>query len=132
MADKKPFNAEYEFHASAKLLYPYLQTASGMAEWLADDVRITPEKILILKWGDDQRKARLEALRMNHFVRYKFLDDKGNEPDDPDRLEFRVETDDLTQLTYLKISDYSDFGDEEEQEEFWDDLVGKLKTIVGG
>lgn len=132
MSEKKKFNAEYEMHASAKLLYPYLQTASGLSEWFADDVRINPEKIHTFFWGTDQKKAILESFRINHYVRFQFTDENGKPKQDPDYLELRLETDDLTQLTYLKITDYSDFGDDEELEEFWDDQIGKLKSIVGG
>ena len=38
MAKKNLFTEDYEVHASIKMLYPYIQTASGLAEWFADDV----------------------------------------------------------------------------------------------
>ena len=41
---KKLFTADYEIHASIKMLYPYIQTASGLSEWFADDVTINNNK----------------------------------------------------------------------------------------
>ena len=51
---------------------------------------------------------------------------------DPSYFELRLETDELTQLTYLKVSDYSEFDDQEELQDLWDGLVDNLKTVVGG
>ena len=36
---KKLFTDDFEIHASIKMLYPYIQTASGLSEWFADDVK---------------------------------------------------------------------------------------------
>ena len=40
--------------------------------------------------------------------------------------------DELTQTTFLKVTDYSDFDDLEELKDLWDGLVEKLKEVVGG
>lgn len=48
MAKKQLFTADFELHASVKMLYPYIQTASGLSEWFADDVRISPERCSLL------------------------------------------------------------------------------------
>jgi hypothetical protein len=40
--------------------------------------------------------------------------------------------DELTQTTFLKVTDYSDFDDLEELQDLWDGLVEKLKAVVGG
>ena len=40
--------------------------------------------------------------------------------------------DELTQTTFLKVSDYSDFDDLGELQDLWDGLVENLKTVVGG
>ena len=42
-----------------------------------------------------------------------------------------MDVSDLTGSTYLKIIDYSGNSDEEELTELWEDLIFKLKEIVG-
>ena len=132
MGKKQLFTADYELHASAKLLFPYIQTASGLAQWFASNVNISPEKVFIFIWEQEQKKAKLDSFRLNHYVRFEFLADDSSSTDDPSWFEIRLETDDLTQLTYLRVSDYSDFDDMEELKEIWDDLIEKLKSVVGG
>ena len=132
MGKKQLFTADYEMHASAKLLYPYIQTASGLSQWFSKNVNISPEKIFIFIWEQEQKKARLTSSRLNHHVKFEFLADDGTEQSDPSYFEIRLETDDLTQLTYLRVGDYSDFDDMEELREIWDDLIEKLKEVVGG
>ena len=61
MAKKQLFTAEFELHASAKMLYPYMQTASGLSEWLADDVRISPEKVFTFVWDSEEHKAMITS-----------------------------------------------------------------------
>ena len=132
MGKKQLFTADFEFHASPKLLFPYVHTASGLSEWFATNVDINPEKIFIFRWENESRKAVLESWRMNHFAKFRFLPERTEESEDPAWFEIRLDTDDITQLTYLRVSDYSDFDDLEELRDLWDGLVEKLKTVVGG
>ena len=57
MSKKKLFTADFEIHASVKMLYPYIQSASGLAEWFADDVSISPEKVFTFVWDNETHKA---------------------------------------------------------------------------
>ena len=63
---KKLFAVDYEIHASVKMLYPYIQTASGLSEWYAEDVRINNEdKTFTFFWDDEGHRARrLEVARL--------------------------------------------------------------------
>jgi hypothetical protein len=118
-AVKQEFTADYEVHASIKMLYPYIQTASGLSEWFADDVRINPEKIFTFIWDNEQHKAIMAAHRTNHFVRFEYF-------------ELRLEVNELTQTTFLKVTDYSDFDDLDELQDLWDGLIENLRKVVGG
>jgi uncharacterized protein YndB with AHSA1/START domain len=133
MAKKKLFTADYEIHASIKMLYPYIQTAGGLAEWFADDVNINNQKkTFIFLWDNEEHAARLTAHRTNHFAKFEFL--PGNEEDekDPSYFELRLEFNELTQSVFLKVTDYSDFDDMEELHDLWDSLVDLLRKTVGG
>ena len=133
MSNKKLFTADYEIHASIKMLYPYIQTASGLSEWFADDVTINNEdKCFTFYWENEAHKARLVAHRTNHFVRFEFLPENQDDERDPSYVELRLESNDLTQSVYIKIFDYSDFDDLKELRDLWESLIETLRKIVGG
>lgn len=130
---KKLFTADYEIHASIKMLYPYIQTASGLAEWFADDVNINnSDKVFTFFWDNEEHKARQTAHRTNHFARFEFLPENEEDVKDPSYLEFRLEVNELTQTVFLKVYDYSDFDDQKELHDLWDSLVDLLRKAVGG
>lgn len=129
---KNLFNADYEIHASIKMLYPYIQTASGLSEWFADNVTISPEKVFTFVWDNEQHKALMAAHRTNHFARFEYLPELKADEKDPSYFELRLEVNELTQTTFLRVSDYSDFDDMDELQDLWDSLVEKLRKVVGG
>jgi hypothetical protein len=51
---------------------------------------------------------------------------------DPSYIEFKVDMNDLTQSSFLKITDYSDIENEQDLRELWTYLVSNLREIVGG
>ncbi len=126
--DKSTFIGEYEFKASKKMLFPYINSASGLAQWFADDVNINADKEFIFLWDGEENKAKVAASRLNSFVKYEFL---NGDSEDPNYLEFKLDVNELTQSVYLRILDYSEM-DSEEAEELWDSLIHDLKEIVGG
>lgn len=132
MAKKKIFTTDYEIHASAKMLFPYIQTASGLSEWFADNVNINPEKVFLFVWDGDEHRAKLVAQRVNQFTRFEYLPNDESDKADPSYFELRLEVNELTQTVFLKVVDYSDFDDAEELQDLWDGLIENLKKVVGG
>ncbi|HPM32913.1 MAG TPA: START-like domain-containing protein [Chryseolinea sp.] len=133
MAKKKLFTADYELHASIKMLYPYIQSASGLSEWFADDVKINnSDKTFTFVWDNDEHKAKMVAHRTNHFVRFEFLPEEPDDEKDPSYFELRLEFNEMTQSLFLKVTDYSDFDDQKELHDLWDSLVELLRKTVGG
>lgn len=133
MTKKRVFTSDYEIHASVKMLYPYIQTASGLSEWFADDVRINNvDKIFTFYWDNEAHKARLSGHRTNHFVRFEFLPESDEDEKDPSYFELRLEFNELTQSVFLKVTDYSGFDDLKELNDLWDSLVDSLRKTVGG
>ncbi len=131
-ATKKLFTQDFEVHASIKMLYPYIQTASGLAEWFADNVNINPEKIFTFVWDHEEHKAIMTAHRANHFVRFEYLPESKEDEKDPSYFELRLEVNELTQTTFIKVVDYSDFDDLEELNDLWEGLIDNLRSVVGG
>ena len=131
-ATKMKFVREYPINASAKLLYPYLSTASGLAQWFCDKASMDENKIFNFVWDGRNHYAEMTGHRTNNSVRFLYLnEDKKHMPDAP-YVDFSIEASELTQEQFLKVVDYSDEDDEEELEELWDNLLQKLREIVGG
>jgi hypothetical protein len=129
---KRLFTGDFEVHASVKMLYPYIQTAGGLSEWFADNVNINPEKIFTFIWDNEAHKAVMSAHRTNHFCKFEFLPESPEDKKDPSWFELRIEINELTQSTFIKVLDYSDFEDMEELHDLWEGLIEKLRKVVGG
>ena len=127
---KNKYLAEFEINASKKMLYSYIQAASGLAQWIADDVTVNEDNIYNFIWDGEDHKAKMVAHRTNNFVKFEYLSDNGD--DDPAYFELRIEMNELTQTVFLRITDYTDFDDEEEWYDLWDGMIHTLKETVGG
>ena len=124
------FMAEYEFKASRKMLYPYLNTAGGLAQWFADDANINEDKLFSFIWDDEIHQARMAAQRLNRYVKFEFLEDGGYHPLENDHLpyiEMRLDENDLTGTVFLKVTDTATTEDEEEFREIWRQLTDTLR-----
>lgn len=129
---KTKFAYEFEINASKKMLYPYFTTASGLAQWFADDVNIDEDKIFNFIWEGEDHKAKMASHRSNSYAKFVFLNSDKTEMDDPDWIEFRIEVNELTETTFIRVQEYTEFDDKEEQAEVWEGLLQNLKEIVGG
>ncbi|GAB4036753.1 START-like domain-containing protein [Spirosoma gilvum] len=128
--EKYKFVTEYELRASPKMLFPYISTASGLSQWFATKVNTMPEQRFDFQWDNESHIARQVSMRQNKGVRFEFLD-TDDEDSDNNYVDFRVDQSELTQSTFLRITDYSNTTDEEELKDLWDGLMEKLKEIVG-
>lgn len=129
---KKLYTNDFEVHASIKMLYPYIETASGLSEWFAENVNINPEKIYTFEWDQEEHRAKMTGHRVNHFVKFEYLPETKEDEKDPSYFELRLEVNELTQTTFLKVVDYSDFDDMDELNDLWEGLVENLRAVVGG
>ena len=114
------------------MLFPYINTASGLAQWMADDVTVNEDKIFSFVWDNENHKARIVSQRSNHYVKFEFLPESDDDNNDPAYLELRLEVNELTQTVFLLVTDYSDMEDQQELQDLWENLVGNLKETVGG
>ena len=60
---------EYEINASKRMLYPYISTASGLAQWFADDASIDEDKNFHFVWDGEDHVAKMAAHRTNSFYK---------------------------------------------------------------
>ena len=129
--DKSVFQAEFEINASRKMLYPYIFSVSGLSQWVADDVTVNEDKVYNFIWDNEDHKAKMVTHRVNSSVKFEYLPEDGDE-DDPASLELKLEVNELTQTVFVRVTEYTDFDDEEEWYDLWDGMVNSLKEIVGG
>ena len=126
--NKSKFIGEYSINASRKMLFPYISTASGLSQWFADDVNITEDKVYTMFWDGEVNRAKIVSIKANRYIKFEFEGDNG---DDLNFIEIRLEMNELTQEVYIKITDYSDV-DDQEVSDLWEGLIHDLKEIVGG
>lgn len=126
------FMKEYEVKASPKILFPYVSTASGLQEWFADkavwDGNLQKFNFV---WDNNDHWAKMVLHKLNKQVRFEFEQESGS-VNDLAFIEFKLDTNELTQMVFLKITDYTPSATLVELEEIWDGLVFTLKEKIGG
>ena len=127
---KNLFTTDFEINASKKMLFPYIFSPGGLSQWFADDVKIDEDKNYNFIWDNEDHWAKMTSHRTNGYVRFEFLDEEDRE--DPAYFELRLELNELTQTTFLIVTDYSEMTDNEELQDMWEGLVSNLKETVGG
>lgn len=126
---KYKFTAEYELRASPKMLFPYVSTASGLSQWFASKVNAMPNQMFDFIWDGESHPARLATIRQNKSVKFDFL--PTAEERDHAYIEFRLDVSDLTQSTFLKVTDFSTNTDADDLRALWNGLMENLREIVG-
>ncbi len=129
------FEREYEINASRSILFPYLNTAAGLAQWFADDVNIDYDKNFLFSWDGEVQSATRAVSRRDHFVRFEYLPKNGEAPageDEVEYIEFYIEKNEFTDTTFLRVKDCSGQMDEEELDDIWESMIDGLKELIGG
>lgn len=124
MSDKIKIQLEYPMNCSPKVLYNRLSTASGLAEWFADDVRVKGNLFTFI-WEGSEQQAEKALQREDQFVRYNWLDEEDG------FFEFRITKDDLTGDVSLIVIDSTDEDEQEEAKGLWDSQISDLKHVLG-
>ena len=124
MTNKVKIQMEYIVNCSPKVLYNRLSTASGLAEWFADDVRVQG-KNFTFSWEGAQQAAEMTLRRENKIVRFDWIDEEDS------YFEFRITQDELTGDVSLIVIDFADEDEQEETRDLWDTQVADLKHILG-
>ncbi len=122
---KNKIQFEFVINCSPKVLYNRLNTASGLAEWFADDVKVRGKKYTFV-WDDSEQVAEMALNKENRLVRFNWLDDE-----DDVYFEFRITRDELTGDVSLLITDFAEEGEEEETRGLWETQIADLKHVVG-
>jgi hypothetical protein len=121
--DKEKFDLEYVINCSPKVLYNRLNSASGLAEWFADDVAVNGKRFTFF-WNKVGREAELAFNKENLLIRYNWIDDGSY-------FEFKITRDELTGDVSLLITDYAEEDEMDEIRTLWDSQIAKLKHVIG-
>lgn len=130
------YTAEFEFKASRKMLYPYINTPSGLSQWFANDVIVDEDKVFTFLWNGERARAQRVVQRVNRLVRFEFLDDSDAPTSSPETdkglVEIRLEENDLTGEVFMSVTDSVSADSEEEFRALWNQMTDSLREIVGG
>ncbi|MBF01716.1 MAG: hypothetical protein CMP76_00305 [Flavobacterium sp.] len=128
MEVKLKYELEFPIHASPSLLYQYISTPSGLSEWFADNVNSRGELFTFI-WDDSEEKAKLIAKRTGERVKFRWLDQDG---DDTDYFfEIKIMEDEITKDVSLVVVDFSEEDEMEESKLLWENQVSDLKHVLG-
>ena len=124
MSDKTRIQLEYIINCSPKVLFNRLSTASGLAEWFADDVKIKGKQFTFI-WEGSEQTAEMTLHKENRLARYSWVDEED------EYFEFRINKDELTGDVSLIVIDFADPDETKETEELWNTQIAELKHVVG-
>lgn len=115
---------EYVINCSPKVLYNRLSSASGLAEWFADDVRVQGKRYTFV-WEGSEQTAEMSLRKENRLVRFTWVDEEDK------YFEFKISQDELTGDVALIVIDFSEDDEVEETRELWNTQIADLKHILG-
>lgn len=121
--NKEKLELEYVINCSPKVLYNRLSSASGLAEWFADDVAVNGKKYTFV-WDGNEQVAVLAFKKENLIVRFDWTEDETY-------FEFKITRDELTGDVSLLITDFVEPDEKEEIRSLWDSQVTTLKHVLG-
>lgn len=125
MSKRVKYSLEIEVKSSPNILYNYLVSPSGLAEWFCDDVDVHSGNY-VFKWDGAEQEAEQVKNSNNKSVRYRWTDGPAEE-----YFEMEVRVDDLTGDVALVITDFCDAGEESSSEQLWESQVQQLKMAIG-
>lgn len=122
----KKIETEYTVHSSPGVLFSRLSTASGLAEWFADDVKIDKDGLYHFSWGGEEEVAKLMGKKNLEYVKFHWM-----HLDEDTYLEFRLKTDPLTKDLALMVTFFAEEDEVEEAKMLWDNQIDALLHILG-
>ena len=128
MDQKVRYEIEFPINSSPQLLYQYISTPSGLAEWFADDVNSRGEFFTFI-WDDTQEKARLASKKSGEKVKFRWVDDKNKDTDY--FFELHSLEDELTKDVSLLVVDFAEKNEIPEASQLWENQISDLKHLIG-
>jgi len=128
MTEKIKFELEFLLKTSGKVLENMIFTPAGLAEWFADDVNIKDD-ILTFEWEGSEEEAQLLTKRTSDKIKWQWISDK--EEGIESYCELRYDTDPMTKVIILYVTDFAEEDDLGEAKRLWEKQISELKRVLG-
>ena len=125
---KEKYKLEFLLKTNPRVLDKLLSTPDGLADWFADDVRVSDD-IYTFEWDGNSEPARLLQLKMNTKIRFQWIEDEKEGLDTYFELAYLV--DPMTNSVILHITDFATPADLESSSALWHQAISDLKRIIG-
>lgn len=120
------FVMEYLLHTPVSLLYDFLTTPNGLAEWFADGVDMKND-MYTFEWDGVKQNAQIVSAKLDSYIRLRWMD----KPDGY-YFEFRVEVDELTNEVSLLVTDFGESADDiATSRHLWETQIQRLMKSLG-
>ena len=119
---------EFLIKSSAKVIYNFLATPGGLAEWFADNVVINKDHTLTFTWGDNQQSVRILSKKNDESIKMQWTDVISP------NIYFEMA---ISKNTYgsgiaLIVTDFPENDEIEEITMLWEKQIQKLTRKIGG
>lgn len=120
-------NYEFPMHCLSEILYEYLASAEGLAEWFADEVSEKGDDFYFSWGGSEPERATLIRYKPEGFVRFRWEEDEGTKY----FFEMMITIDEITEDLSLNIIDFCEPEDQDENRIYWENLIENLRIKLG-
>ncbi|MCH5216745.1 MAG: hypothetical protein J1F10_07360 [Muribaculaceae bacterium] len=126
---KSKFTLEFDMKGTPPpLLWKYISSPQGMAQWFSDDVTQQGSRLTFHWHGGGESDAEILAIRSLIYIRLKWVDDDF----DKSYFEMKIVSSELTQVTTLLVTDWADDDDDKHSiTELWEHQIDILRRIIG-
>ena len=125
--DREKFELEFIFKASPGLLYSFMSNSENLVMWFCDAVEIKKDRYDFYWEGSKESAILVERVEDSKLV-FKWIDAE----DEEEYLEFDMYKSPITNETILKITDFADSDEVEDQIELWESQIDELHKVLGG
>lgn len=122
---KNKITFDFNVRSSPGILFGFLTTTEGLAQWFADHVDSLEESYTFSWDGSEEHATLLESVE-DEMVRYKMEDSEEGE-----YLEFKIEKAEISNDTILYVTEFLDEEDIEDQRIFWNAQIDLLRNSIG-
>lgn len=122
---------EYLMKASPTILYEFFTEPAFLIRWFCDEVDVVEEdgqKRYIFVWSGSEEAAVLVEAEENQSVTFRWEDAE----DEEEYLKFTMTKSPITGETVLEITEFCDDDEVEDQTQFWNTQIEKLRRQAGG
>ena len=128
MEDSRKIVIDYDMkRASSSLIWTFISTPNGLAEWFCDDVE-KDGKTFTFYWNKASQRATLIAIRNGQYVRFRWEDSEIPRS----FFEMRITNSEITGSRNLQITDFAiDEDERKEITELWHNQIKSLKRVLG-